>query len=86
MKAKATAVKKRLSLAKGQLEGILKMVDDDRYCIDISNQILSAIALLKNTNRIILKAHLEACVKSGLGPEGETKIDEIINIIDKIAN
>jgi len=84
MKAQASEVNKRLKLAKGQLEGIIRMVADDRYCIDISNQLLSTIAVLKNTNQIILKAHLESCVKSQLKEEGETKIKEIVEIIEKM--
>jgi len=84
MKADHDSVKRRLSLAKGQIEGIMKMVDDDRYCIDISTQLLATIALLKNANRIVLKAHLDSCVRETMGEEGAVKIQEIIDIMDKI--
>ncbi len=77
-------VKKLLNTAKGQLEGILKMVEEDRYCIDISTQLLATIALLKKTNSKVLTAHLEHCVQSTLDDEGKTKIAEIVGIIEKL--
>ena len=47
MKAKKTDVSHKLKVARGQLDGILKMVDENRYCVDISNQLLATQALLK---------------------------------------
>ena len=44
-------VKKYLSIAKGQLEGIIKMVEEDRYCLDVSDQLMATRALLKKTNK-----------------------------------
>ena len=84
MKADHKEVKKYLTMAKGQLEGILKMVDDDRYCIDISHQLLSSIAILKKTNDMVLKAHLKTCVKDALNEDGAKKIDEIFTIMRKL--
>ena len=40
-------VKKYLNIAKGQLEGIIKMVDEDRYCLDVSDQLMATRSLLK---------------------------------------
>ncbi len=84
MKADHMEVKKYLSMAKGQIEGIIKMVDDDRYCIDISHQLLASIAILKKINQKVLKAHLESCVKNTLSEDGLKKIDEIIDIMNRI--
>ena len=84
MKADAKQVKKLLNTAKGQLDGIIKMVDDDRYCIDISHQILASIAILKKANQAILSAHLQSCVIDSLNTDGVEKIDEIIGIIHKL--
>lgn len=75
-----------LKTARGQLDGIIRMVEDDRYCVDISTQILSAIGLLKKANITILNNHIRSCVTTAIlqGEEqGEEKIEEIINIIDK---
>lgn len=76
----------KLKTARGQLDGIIKMLEDDRYCVDVSTQILSAIGLLKKANIDVLNSHIRSCVATAMleGQEqGEEKIEEIINIIDK---
>lgn len=85
MKADKTKVNKLLKTAKGQIEGILKMIEDDRYCLDISNQILATKSILNKVNNEILQAHMENCVKEAFtnGNEQE-KIDEIISLISKM--
>lgn len=60
------------------------MVDEDRYCIDISNQLLAVIAILKKANKTILEAHLNQCVQNTLNEEGQAKLLEIFDIMDKI--
>ena len=68
-----------LKTSKGQIEGIIKMIEEGRYCVDISNQIIAAQSLLKKANLLILKQHLSHCVKDAvLSDNGEEKIDEII--------
>jgi len=84
MKADHKQVKKLLNMAKGQIEGILKMVDEDRYCIDISTQMMAATAILKKANKAVLTAHLESCVLESMTADGVEKINEIITIIDKL--
>ncbi|MFD3155315.1 metal-sensing transcriptional repressor [Haloimpatiens sp. FM7330] len=77
----------QLRTAKGQIEGIIRMIEDGRYCIDISNQIIAAQALLKKSNTLILKQHLNHCVKEAfLHNNGEEKVDEIIKLLEKITN
>ncbi len=74
-----------LKTARGQVDGLVRMVESDRYCIDISNQLLATQAILKNINHQILHDHLNHCVKEGLKTEqGEQKIIEIMAIIDKL--
>ncbi|KNZ41036.1 metal-sensing transcriptional repressor [Acetobacterium bakii] len=73
-----------LKTARGQIDGIIKMIDDDRYCIDISKQVLAVQALLKKTNLEILKKHMNHCVKTAFEEgQGEDKIDEIMLVLDK---
>ena len=62
-------IARMLKTARGQLDGILKMVEADRYCIDISQQVMATEALLNRVNREILKAHLEGCVKQAVTAE-----------------
>lgn len=85
MQADKNQIKRLLKTASGQLEGIMKMVDDDRYCIDISNQILATEAVLRRANKEILKAHMKSCVKNAIAEGGgDDKINEVIDILDKI--
>ena len=60
MKADHAQVARLLKTARGQIDGILKMVEEDRYCIDISNQLMATDAILRKANREVLRAHLEA--------------------------
>ena len=83
MKADKDTVTLLLKTARGQLEAVLKMIDDDRYCIDISNQIMATIAILKKVNIEILDAHLKCCVLHADDRERETKINEISEVLKK---
>ncbi len=75
-----------LKTARGQVDGIIRMVEDDRYCVDISKQILSVQALLKKTNLKVIDQHIRHCVQEAFSKgNGEEKIDEVINLIDKYA-
>lgn len=77
----------RLNRIKGQIEGIIKMVEEDKYCVDVSNQIIATTSALKSLNRHILSNHLRSCVKDsfdGKKINTEEKIEEIVTIIDKI--
>ncbi|AYD41444.1 transcriptional regulator [Clostridium fermenticellae] len=74
-----------LRTSKGQIEGIIKMLEDGRYCIDVSNQIYAAQSLLKKANLLILRQHLNHCVKQAfLHDSGDEKVDEIINLLSKL--
>lgn len=83
-----TADKKRitrlLKTARGQIDGILKMVDEDRYCMEISNQIMASQAILARVNKDILQAHLHNCVLNADESDKEAKLDEISALIDKL--
>ena len=88
MRADSKAVLRQLKTAKGQLEGIIKMVEENRYCIDISNQVLATRALLERTNRIILEGHIGGCIldaaATGREEERKEKIFELSNMIKKM--
>lgn len=75
-----------LKTVRGQLDGIVKMVEDERYCIDISKQILSVQSQLKKANMQVLRGHIKTCVADAVKKgEAEEKIEEIFGIIDKYA-
>lgn len=87
MKADREESTKKIKIARGQLEGILRMIDEDRYCIDISTQLMSTIALLKNVNKMILKAHVRSCVREALSTdEDNPKVEEALRVLEKMAD
>jgi len=74
-----------LKTAKGQMDGIIKMIEDGRYCMDISNQIAASSALLKRSQLLILKQHINHCVKEAiLSEKSDEKMDEITKILERI--
>ena len=86
MQAQRDKVDRLLKTARGQLDGILKMVEEDRYCMDISNQLLATQSILHRVNREIIHAHLQHCVKESLGgEESGQKIEELMALFDKLA-
>ncbi|AOR24641.1 metal-sensing transcriptional repressor [Clostridium taeniosporum] len=74
-----------LKTAKGQIEGIIKMIEDERYCIDIANQILASQSLLKKADLMILQGHLRHCFKEAcLNNNPDEKIEEMNKVLEKI--
>ena len=85
MMADRATVLRLLKTARGQIDGIIKMVEDDRYCMDISQQVLAADALLRRANKEILTAHLKHCVEHAeSGEERAGKIDELVAALGKL--
>lgn len=79
------AAVKTLKIAKGQVEAAIKMLEDERYCVDVSNQIIAAQSLLKKANLLILKQHMNHCVVEAIEHnKGSEKIDEIIDLLSKV--
>jgi DNA-binding FrmR family transcriptional regulator len=78
--------KTRLKKIEGQIRGITRMVEDNKYCIDIVNQISAARAALNNTAMVILRKHLETCVSAAMlegGGRREAIIDEMMDLLKK---
>ena len=74
-----------LKTARGQIDGILKMIEEERYCMDISHQVMATEAILKTVNREVLTAHLKSCVNdANTKQEREQKIDELVATLQKI--
>ena len=85
MMADRGKVLRLLKTARGQIDGIIKMVEEDRYCIDISHQLMAAEAILNTTNREVLSAHLKHCVNHAeTEQEKNEKIDEFVGMLGKI--
>ena len=85
MRADKQKVSQLIKTARGQLEGVLRMIEDDRYCIDISQQVMATEAILNKVNKEILAAHLKHCVnQADTEQEREEKIDEFVSTLGKI--
>ncbi len=86
MQADHKEISRLVKTARGQLDGILNMIEQDRYCIDISNQLLAAQAILSTANQKIIAAHLKNCLANAAdAADRQAKIDEIIALIDKMS-
>ncbi len=78
---------KRLNYLIGHLNGVKKMLDEDRYCVDVIQQNLGVISALHKVNECILKSHFETCVsnaiKFGSRKEREKKLKELMDIFKR---
>ena len=85
MEADEAKIEKLLKTARGQLDGILRMLDQDRYCIDVSNQIMATQAILTKVNREILIAHMNSCIMNETDESNRTeRIDELTHVLEKL--
>ncbi len=82
-----SSCQKRLSRIEGQVRGLAKMVDDDRYCIDIITQISAVRAALRRVEEEVLKDHVSHCVEhaiaSGDKVDQRKKIAELMAVVGR---
>ena len=82
-----TSCQKRLSRIEGQVRGLSKMVDEDRYCIDIVTQVAAVRAALRRVEEEILRDHVAHCVEhaiaSGNKADQRRKIEELMNVVGR---
>ena len=80
---------KRLSRIEGQVRGLARMVEDDRYCIDIVTQISAVRAALRRVEEEVLRDHIAHCVEhaivSGDSAEQRRKIGELMDVLSRTA-
>ena len=87
MKADHTQVTRLLKTARGHIDGILKMIEEDRYCLDVSNQLMATQSILKKANRMVLKAHMDSCVREAVeSGNPEEKLNELAALLDQLAD
>ena len=77
----------RLKRIAGQVEGIQRMVEADRYCVDVLNQIAAVEAALDRVGHLLLASHVETCVasaiESGKPRERKKKLDELMDVFSR---
>ena len=74
-----------LKKIEGQVRGLQSMIDDEKYCIDILNQLKAVKNALVSVEGKILKSHLKACVKHSLSESAsfDDKVEEIVNLLKR---
>lgn len=87
MKADHDQITRLLKTARGQIDGILKMVEEDRYCLDVSNQLMATQSILKKANKTVLRAHMDGCVRQAVASgRPDEEMDELIALLDKLVD
>lgn len=86
-KSRRAGVSRRLARIEGQVRGLSKMIEDDRYCIDILTQVKAAQAALRKVEGELLADHADHCladaIASGDKAEREQKVAELVNLLMK---
>ena len=81
------AALKRLSRIEGQVRGLRRMLEEDRYCIDIVTQVSAVRAALRRAEEEILRDHVAHCVESAIesrnGAEQRRKIAELMDVVGR---
>jgi len=80
----------RIRRVAGQVAGLERMIDEDRYCVDVLLQVAAARAALDGLGKLLLNAHVETCVADALRSDRpsdrEEKVAELMEIFSKFAN
>ena len=80
------ALLKRLNRIEGQTRGVAKMVEEDRYCIDILTQVSAIHSALDAVSMQLLKDHTQGCVQTAIkSGKGDHAIDELMQVVRKFA-
>lgn len=73
----------RLAKIGGQVQGVARMVEADRYCVDVLDQIASARAALDAASRVVLRNYLDRCVRCALTEGDPLVIDEVMRAVSR---
>ena len=75
---------KRLKIIDGQVNGVIKMISEDRYCDDILIQLAAINKSIKSLGNKLLKTHLETCVVENIKNDHLEIIDEVIDLFGRL--
>ncbi len=80
----------RLRKIEGQVRGIVRMVEDERYCVDILTQLRAVRAALKRVEDSVVREHVEHCLaeamRSGDPAEQRRKVDELLEVLGRFSD
>ena len=83
MRADRDSVRRKLKIARGQLDGILQMIDDDRYCGDVLTQLAAVESAVKAVSRVVMRDHLETCVVERVQAGDVDAVEEVMDLFKK---
>ncbi|HEX7737302.1 MAG TPA: metal-sensitive transcriptional regulator [Ktedonobacteraceae bacterium] len=87
MKADKQEVLKRLNYIEGHLGGIRKMIEEDKYCVDILRQTYAVRKAIEKLESLLVEGHLHSCVPEGIANgKGEEIIDELVQLYNLAGN
>ena len=78
------SLKTRLNRVSGQISGVTKMIDENRYCVDVLTQISAIESALREIGFIILEDHLKTCVTSDIKANDFSSLEEAVAICKKL--
>ena len=75
----------RLRRIEGQVRGVQRMVDEETYCVDVLTQIASAVSALEKVGTLLLKDHVEHCVRESIekNEDADQKIEELTAAVER---
>jgi DNA-binding FrmR family transcriptional regulator len=78
----------RLRKLEGQLKGIQRMVEGEKYCVDVLNQLSAVVAATQKVATIILKDHIRGCVRDALihDESSDEHVDELLTVIERFTS
>lgn len=81
------SVANRLKRIEGQVAGIRRMVEEERYCVDVMTQVSAVVSALRGVEDLVMQSHLHTCVTDAIQGddpvEKSQKIDELLSVIGK---
>ncbi len=86
MKRNKQKILLNLKKTKSLIETIIKMVESDKYCIDIMQQNLAVIGLIKSAHKYLMEDHIDHCFKEALSHQDTEKINQMIQEIINVTN
>lgn len=76
--------KKRINIIKGQLDGLLKMIEEDKYCIDLLNQSLAIQNSIKSLDVLIFEKHLKTHVVDQFRNQRDKAVEELLKLFKRV--
>jgi CsoR family transcriptional regulator, copper-sensing transcriptional repressor len=74
----------RLRKIEGQIRGLQRMVEEERYCVDVLTQISSTVGALEKVGVLLLNDHIRMCVRQSLADgTGDDKVEELVTAVDR---